>query len=112
MGVDIYRLEARAYRPRREIEELKTDVRSKTYVWLCIRRESPTAYHLMGVWVDTNEKSAEELATSQCLDESYYIGPFPVNVALPQKPVPWRGSYCPVKRQRTLERRRLAAKGN
>jgi hypothetical protein len=110
MGVDVFTVRRRAYRPRREIEGLKTDVRSKTYVWLVIRRINPKAYDIMGIWVDGENADAETLAVSTCLDDSYFCGPFPVNTALPEKPLPWRGSYCPTKRARKLAQLEVAKK--
>lgn len=106
MGVEIFNQQFRGFRPRGEIEAVRTDVRSKTMIWLVFRRVSAKSYDLMGAWVDTPERSGEELAASTCLDETYYIGPFPMNVALPERPVPWKGSYCPVKRQRLLEEKK------
>jgi hypothetical protein len=108
MGVDVFNVRQRAFRPRREIEGLKTDIRAKTQFWLVVRRVNAGAYDIMGAWVDTNDADAETLAVSTCLDDSYFCGPFPVNVALPEKPVPWRGSYCPTKRARALAARKLA----
>jgi hypothetical protein len=95
MGVLLFRERVRRTRPKREIEALKTDVRGKTLAWLCIRREKANKYHFQGVFVDSEAQTGEELAAAQCLDDTYYIGPLPVNVALPERVIEWRGCYRP-----------------
>lgn len=71
------------------------DIIKKQTVWLCLRRESPTRYHIQGVFADTDSSKGEDLAAACCLDETYYIAPLPVNVALPEAALEWRGAYCP-----------------
>ena len=95
MGYLLFRERVRARRPKREIEALKLDVRGKTVAWLCIRREGPNKYHFQGVFVDSERDSGETLAAAQCLDDTYYIGPLPVNVALPERVIEWAGCYRP-----------------
>lgn len=95
MGVIIFRERVRARRPKKEIEALRLDVRSKTIAWICIRREAANKYHLQGVFVEDGGASGEQLAAAQCLDDTYYIGPLPVNVALPEKAFEWKGCYRP-----------------
>lgn len=87
---------------------MKTDVRAKTTVWLVVRRVSKTHYDVMGIWVDSDAADAESLAVSTCLDDSYFCGPIPVNVALPEKPVAWKGSYSPTRRARQNAARKAA----
>lgn len=74
---------------------MNLDVWEKQVVWLCIRRESATRYHLQGVFADTDAGKGEDLAAACCLDETYYIAPMTLNVLLPEDVVEWRGAYCP-----------------
>lgn len=77
---------------------MDTDVRRLTTVWLVVRREErpkarpnlSAAYHFQGVATD------EEKAVQLCRDHTYIIGPFPVNVALPESQTEWIGSYSPL----------------
>lgn len=46
-------------------------------------------YHIQGLF------TTEEEALGAALDESWFIGPLPVNVALPEKTITWPGLYFP-----------------
>jgi hypothetical protein len=89
MGIDLYKTRMRKVRP------MDTDVREASTVWLIVRRQArgrgrPAFYHIQAIATD------EEKAVALCRDASYIIGPFPVNVALPEQMVEWKGSYCPL----------------
>lgn len=64
------------------------------WVWVVIRRDpslQPADWHLQGLAAD------ERLAVEMSLDETYLIGPLPVNTALPHDRIEWVGSYFPHK---------------
>lgn len=48
-------------------------------------------YHIQGV------ATTEEIAISMCRDETYLIGPLPVNAALAHARAEWPGLYFPLK---------------
>lgn len=51
----------------------------------------PPEVHLQGA------SAIESNAVAMCLDETYFVGPVPVDVLLPQRPTPWAGLYYPLK---------------
>lgn len=66
------------------------------WVWVCMRRDPVSRkdekghdWHIQGV------ASYEQLAIEMCLDEYHFIGPLPVDVALPYDLMEWPGSYFP-----------------
>lgn len=67
------------------------------FVWVVGRisprpnKEGTYEWHLQGVAVD------EKIAIAMCRDENYFIGPIPVNSAIPHDYVEWTGSYFPLK---------------
>lgn len=75
--------------------KMNFEVIGKQTVWVCLRRESATRYHLQGIFADTDSSKGEDIAAACCLDETYYIAPMPLNVALPEAVVEWKGAYCP-----------------
>ena len=62
------------------------------FVWLVIRTDENNKWHVQGV--GTNEG----MAVSMCVDETYFIGPVPVNSPLPEQVIQWIGSYFPHKK--------------
>ena len=74
---------------------VQTDVRLKTEVWFVGRRElqadGPSIYHIQGIATD------EVIAIAMCRDDTYFIGPLPVNVALPHERCEWPDMYFPLK---------------
>lgn len=70
---------------------------STDWVWVVIRRDpakAPADWHIQGVASD------EEIAKQMCLDDSYIIGPLPLNIALPHDRVEWVGSYFPLREKK------------
>lgn len=68
---------------------------ANNWIWVVIRRDdnkSPADWHLQGIAAD------EELAIQMCVDETYMIGPLPLNTGLPEKRIEWMGSYFPHKK--------------
>ncbi len=68
---------------------------SNGWVWVVLRRDptkQPADWHLQGVAAD------EGLALKMCKDETYIIGPLPINTALPEQGIEWVGSYFPLKK--------------
>jgi hypothetical protein len=64
------------------------------WVWVVIRRDGdsdPAEWHLQGVASD------KEMAEQMCEDESYIIGPVPLNTVLPHSRIEWIGSYFPLR---------------
>lgn len=104
MGYIIQRDWVRARRPRRAIEAMKMDVRAKTICWVVLRREAKNNYHIQGVWVDNDDANGEELAANTCNDDTYWIVPFPVNMALPESPIEVKGAYRPTVQKRNYPR--------
>ena len=51
----------------------------------------PDQIHLQGI---ATERSA---AVAMCRDETYFIGPFPINVLLPHSAVEWIGLEFPLR---------------
>lgn len=65
------------------------------FVWIIGRRSPgkdarPGDWHIQGV--STNELIAVEM----CADETYFIGPLPLNTSLPHETVQWVGLYFPL----------------
>ena len=65
------------------------------FVWIVIRTDNDRngEWHIQGV--GTSEASA----VSMCVNETYFIGPIPVDSPLPESLVQWVGSYFPHKKQ-------------
>lgn len=75
-----------------------TDMNLSTgWVWIVFRLDKAlnakgnNDVHLQGVFDD------EEKARESCTDETYIIGPVPINTALPERRIEWVGSYFPRK---------------
>lgn len=67
------------------------------FVWLVCRRDpvipknkTQADYHIQGV------TSEEKIAVEMCEDEHYFIGPLPLNTALPHDTIEWVGLYFPL----------------
>lgn len=56
-------------------------------------------YHIQGI------ATTEELAVAMCVDETYFIGPLPVNYAIPHERTEWPDMYCPLKQHDTCDDR-------
>ena len=69
--------------------------RETGYVWIVTRIEPreglPSRWYIQGVADD------EQIALEMCVDETYFIGPLPLNTALPHKRIEWVGAYFPLK---------------
>lgn len=68
------------------------------WVWVVVRRETeprpgggPHDWHLQGIGSD------EAAAVAMCVDETYCIGPLPIDSPLPHERMEWPGSYFPLK---------------
>lgn len=48
-----------------------------------------TGYYIQGIYTHV------ELAVENCLDETYFVGPLPLNVALPHDIIEWHGLIWP-----------------
>lgn len=80
----------------------RTDIRSATEVWVVLRRADPSEIHPvdgLARYMIQGVATSEHVAVQMCRDESYYIGPVPVNFALPHERCEWPGLYCPLKNQ-------------
>lgn len=80
---------------------MNLDVRDKTLVYVVFRREpkpnnQKADYFFQGVAAASGDKTAEEVAMAMCRDNTYFIFPATVNVALPHKPVVVSGLYFPL----------------
>lgn len=78
--------------PRSDEERLLPMNTPLIEVWLVLRREvegNERLYHIQGIGTD------EEIAKAMCLNESYMIGPIPLNLALPEEIIEWKGAYFP-----------------
>ncbi len=73
------------------------------FVWLVGRRigdfdettgQYPREWHIQGV------AGTEKLAIAMCRDETYFIGPLPLNALLPHDRIEWTDCYFPLKRGR------------
>lgn len=62
------------------------------FVWV-VGQKVPGPHVWQMIAITTNE----ELAIGACIDDTYFIGPFPINTVLPSDTVNWEGSYNPVK---------------
>ena len=70
--------------------------RETGFCWVVGRRQLkpgglPVEWHIQGV-ADT-----EEIAIEMCMDDTYFIGPLPINTALPHARIEWVGCYFPLK---------------
>jgi hypothetical protein len=54
---------------------------------------TPDQIHLQGITHD------RRTAVAMCRDESYFIGPVPLNVLLPHRSMEWIGLEFPLRRQ-------------
>lgn len=70
---------------------------ASNWVWVVIRRDpnvrtttGTNDWHIQGCAAD------EELAIAMCQDETYLIGPLPLNSSLPHDKIEWIGSYFPL----------------
>lgn len=93
-------------RPKEQAGEMDTNIRELTIVWPVFRRtvrpvpgqdgvaaadlKTEIVYHWMGCASD------EEKAVNMCRDDTYIIGPCPLNFAFPEAQIEWKGSYCPL----------------
>jgi hypothetical protein len=81
--------------PKMNTEILDQDL-SSGFVWLVGRRvpkpdpDERSDWHIQGV------TSREDIAIEMCEDETYFIGPLPLNMALPRQTVQWVGLYFPL----------------
>jgi hypothetical protein len=58
-------------------------------VWV-VGRWKETTWDLQGVFL------TEAGAVEACRDETYFVGPLPLNVALPHETTSWPGAYYPI----------------
>lgn len=98
-------------RASREVCDMLTNIQGKSLVWVVTRREDrelkrPSdgrpytgedgqplrvgVYHIQGIFSD------ETKAVAACRDETYLVGPLPLNLSLPHDPVIWFGAYFPL----------------
>lgn len=66
-------------------------------MWIVIRRDEhrvPADYHIQGL------ATSEQIAIEMCVDETYFIGPLPVNTSLPHSTIEWIGLYFPKQLER------------
>lgn len=66
------------------------------FVWIVLRRQEkpdggPADWHIQGVGTD------EQSAINLCADESYFIGPLPIDVVMPHELINWTGAYYPLR---------------
>lgn len=76
-----------------------TDVRNMTDIWVVIRRSGPEeidSHDGLARYMIQGLATTESIAVAMCRDETYYIGPMPVNYALPHERCEWPGLYCPL----------------
>ena len=107
------------YVPKQQVRGplMELDIRTKTEVWFVGRRgqtaeilvsknrdgtlrESEsvlTIYHIQGLAAGADSRESEQIAISMCRDETYFIGPLPVNLAFPHERCEWPGMYFPLK---------------
>ena len=66
----------------------------ETFCWVVGRREenqnSPVEWHLQGIATE------KKIALEMCRDQTYFVGPLPVNVSLPHDTMEWVGCYFPL----------------
>jgi hypothetical protein len=63
------------------------------FIWIVGRIDphpETAQWHIQGV------TESEQLAIQMCADETYFIGPVPLNTALSHNRVEWIGSYFPL----------------
>jgi hypothetical protein len=72
------------------------EIRVEKLLWILGRREEGTCqachagkYHFQGTFTE------RALADENALDETYFVAPIPVNIALPHDPMEWSGLYWP-----------------
>lgn len=58
------------------------------------RPDKGDIYHIQGIFVGDD---AQRKAVACCIDEEYFVGPLPLNVALPHDETEWVGCYFPLK---------------
>ncbi len=102
MGIYINNIEV-ILQPRKTLNntDMNLDVRDKTVVYIVFRRESANAYHFQGVACAVENYTAEEVAIQMCRDETYFIFPCLLNVALPHSIVEAKGCYFPMRNNDT-----------
>ena len=76
------------------VSEITTMNLSTGWVWIVFRLSTDgTGVHLQGVFED------EEKAVACCNDETYLIGPVPLNTGFSENRMDWVGAYFPSRRQ-------------
>lgn len=75
--------------------------RDTGFCWIVGRREpkpdGPSDWYIQGV------ADREDVAVEMCMDDTYFIGPLPINTALPHARIEWVGSYFPLRTQQPQE---------
>lgn len=92
MGINIERRSDKGTMDGKVQMDIKTG-----FVWLVVRRDKDESGNPDGFWHIQGVASDEKGAVAMCVDETYFIGPLPVDTALPEKRIEWVGSYFPLK---------------
>lgn len=58
--------------------------------WIVLRTDEYGHVHIQGIFTE------EPDAQTACLNDTYSIGPIPVNTILPHSEIGWAGYYCPL----------------
>jgi hypothetical protein len=66
------------------------------FIWVIGRRQPKDDPNVKADWHLQGIATTESIAVEMCLDETYFIGPLPLDLALPHKTVQWVGLYFPL----------------
>lgn len=77
-----------------------THLRTGQMIYLLGRRAEemlcPKCTHKHGVYFIQGAFTEPSLAEAAALDETYFVGPLPLNMALPHELIEWHGLYWPL----------------
>lgn len=90
MGIKVSDLDKRKELKRVPVRE------DGTMIWLVVRREARTKQGLPPAWWVQGIFTDEKQAVASCRHDRYFIGPLPLNMALPERTIEWVGAYCPL----------------
>lgn len=67
------------------------------FIWVVGRREPTSDPLIKADWHIQGIATHENVAIEMCADENYFIGPLPLNTALPHDTIEWVGLYFPLR---------------
>lgn len=73
------------------------------FIWVIMRIDPKKKKCKHRDWYIQGIATHESIAVESCQDENYFIGPLPLNTALPHDLIEWIGSYFPLDPERETD---------